>query len=448
MPSYTLSSVYPLTINGSVVFDTLSGGSGTNTFVGPNAGNQAAGTVVDNTAVGYNALNTVGSSGPSASNLNTAIGFSAGYTVGQSTTNCTFVGGLTDVATGAISNSTAIGYGAIITASNQIVLGNGALSEVIPTSITATLGAPAFPWSGVYASDINLNGVASNSYITIDGSNNLSSLSSSGVGFATTNSSGHPQFLSVLQTNNFQVSNSIYTITSNTTLTSADMGKTIIFTGVPGSTISIILPSITSALNESIKFISRSNGRVILNVNNNVTETIDFNKTSVELSNGDTMTLLNCTSNFWNITDSYFTRIAVTGYLNANQSISSATSTQVAWNAAYNDQFSLLNTVTGTFSTSHYGWYKVNCALQFPTFAGVIRASILVNSTNMITVDLQNVTGSANQTVVIPDFLVQLQPSDTIAINAFQNSGSSQNILGGVTPTDSFFTIQRITGWT
>lgn len=88
-------------------------------------------------AVGFQALyNTTG-------NYNTALGFRAGLTNTSGTDN-TFVGAGADAATSGLSNATAIGYDAKVSASNAIVLGNGAnvgigtSSPAYPLQITGT----------------------------------------------------------------------------------------------------------------------------------------------------------------------------------------------------------------------------------------------------------------------------------------------------------------------
>ncbi len=113
-----------------------------------------------NTAIGYESLfyNTTGSSntanGVSSLNnttngsSNTAIGGNAGYN-NISGSNNTFLGANTDVSHNSIpyyNNSTAVGYGAIIDASNQIVLGTSLETVKIPgiVNITGACTAASF----------------------------------------------------------------------------------------------------------------------------------------------------------------------------------------------------------------------------------------------------------------------------------------------------------------
>lgn len=81
-----------------------------------------------NTAVGYQALinNTTGSN-------NTVIGYNAGYTPTTGSNN-TFLGTNTD-ASNNLFYSTAIGYGAVVDTSNQIVLGRSSESVKIPGNL-------------------------------------------------------------------------------------------------------------------------------------------------------------------------------------------------------------------------------------------------------------------------------------------------------------------------
>ena len=86
-------------------------------------------TYPSNTAVGYQSLffNSTGQE-------NTAIGFHSGFNTSPHLTECsymTFLGAETTASVDGLSNSTAIGWQATVTASNQIVLGNNSVTEVI-----------------------------------------------------------------------------------------------------------------------------------------------------------------------------------------------------------------------------------------------------------------------------------------------------------------------------
>jgi hypothetical protein len=93
-----------------------------------------------NSADGYLALynNTSGS-------RNTATGFSAGYNNTTASFN-TFIGATTNISptNASWTQSTALGYGALITASNQIVLGRSSETVVVPGAMTIS-GIPTAP---------------------------------------------------------------------------------------------------------------------------------------------------------------------------------------------------------------------------------------------------------------------------------------------------------------
>jgi hypothetical protein len=109
----------------------LGGTNGGNTFVGVNAGNftMAGSTGAQgsyNSAMGMNALtsNTTGS-------YNSAMGMYAGYNGAvalQTLSYCTFVGHFASASVNALTNSMALGNGAQVTASNQIILGNASIT--------------------------------------------------------------------------------------------------------------------------------------------------------------------------------------------------------------------------------------------------------------------------------------------------------------------------------
>ena len=110
----------------------------------------------NNTAIGYNSLyfNIDGSN-------NVAIGYYAGYNLSNNSSNNTFLGSNTNISppTSIYSYSTAVGYGALITASNQIVLGRSSETVYVPgnvgigTSISA--GAYLSVNTGTTGNDMN-----------------------------------------------------------------------------------------------------------------------------------------------------------------------------------------------------------------------------------------------------------------------------------------------------
>lgn len=119
-------------------------------------------TGINNIANGYRALynNKTGEN-------NTAIGFQSGYIYDLSCNNNTYLGAATNGTGGRIiNNSTAIGYGAIIDASNQIVLGTTSEKVKIPGSYLG-IGGVYNPASGF---TLDVSGTAN-----IDGSCNATS---------------------------------------------------------------------------------------------------------------------------------------------------------------------------------------------------------------------------------------------------------------------------------
>lgn len=163
------------------ILDTLSGSQPTNTFIGRNAGNQTTssggsantlvgkfcGTLIgagtyncgmgygafnvlstgaNNTAIGVSALSSI-----TTQSDTTGIGAQAGYnnTGGQ----CTFLGAYTDSSVPASwTNSTAVGYGAKVTASNQMQLGNASLTQI---NTSGALSCGALSCTGVTTGDIS-----------------------------------------------------------------------------------------------------------------------------------------------------------------------------------------------------------------------------------------------------------------------------------------------------
>ena len=107
-----------------------------------------------NVAIGEDALytNTEG-------DHNIAIGKESGITITTGSGN-TFLGAYSDASTGTLSNSTAIGYGATVTLSNTIQLGN---SDVNLVNTSATVSAIAFRGDGSGLTGI-FSGVSSSTF--------------------------------------------------------------------------------------------------------------------------------------------------------------------------------------------------------------------------------------------------------------------------------------------
>ena len=159
--------------NVAVGADALASGTGTrNTAIGYGAMRQYSGTSFDNnTSVGYYNLPalTTGSGNTSigaesmmalttgtqntsignqslintTGNNNVGVGKRAGQTITTGSKN-TIIGTDADVATAAITNASAIGYGASVSASNTIQLGNADITNV-KTSGTLTAGSVTYP---------------------------------------------------------------------------------------------------------------------------------------------------------------------------------------------------------------------------------------------------------------------------------------------------------------
>jgi hypothetical protein len=96
------------------------GNNDSNTIFGYLALNVLQSSGVCNTAIGTQALNT----SVTIHSDNTAIGFQAGYSGTYSGSQNTFIGRSANIS-GNYNNSTAVGYSATITASNQVMLGSG-----------------------------------------------------------------------------------------------------------------------------------------------------------------------------------------------------------------------------------------------------------------------------------------------------------------------------------
>ena len=142
-------------INGRL--DITTGSSTGNIGIGTSTLTNTSG--INNTAVGYQAL----ASATTGYN-NTCVGFSAGNTNIASTYNNTCIGAFANMSSDSWTNSTALGYGAIVSGSNTIQLGNTS-TTLINTSATINCGGAINPLyvntSGIVAGGI-LN--ATNNY--------------------------------------------------------------------------------------------------------------------------------------------------------------------------------------------------------------------------------------------------------------------------------------------
>ena len=129
-----------------------------NTAIGVSA-LSATTSAVGNTAIGYNAGAAATTGGG-----NTLVGYTAGA-VGTNvvtSTNCTLLGMNAQQSSDGLTNSTALGYGAVVTASNQVVIGN--------TSVTA----------------VKINGTATAYGLTVTAAPTFAALTLGSVPFAST----------------------------------------------------------------------------------------------------------------------------------------------------------------------------------------------------------------------------------------------------------------------
>lgn len=132
-------------VGSAALFTNSTGGN--NTAIGTNALKLST-TSSNNTAVGLQAMysNTTGAD-------NTALGYNAGYNSGvalQTISTGTFIGSGANSSANAISNVTALGATAQVTKSNQIVLGNTSVVEVLVPSTSAKLGIGITPTSNIH----------------------------------------------------------------------------------------------------------------------------------------------------------------------------------------------------------------------------------------------------------------------------------------------------------
>ncbi|MDC1151608.1 tail fiber domain-containing protein [Pelagibacteraceae bacterium] len=128
---YTLIVTEDISLNGTLI-------SSKDISVNSITVGRGSGDISTNTVVGYQALdsNTEGSN-------NIAVGFYAGDSNTSGSRN-TYIGSDTTTNDGTYNDSTAIGYGASITASNQIVLGRSSETVVVPGDISLN-GTPYAP---------------------------------------------------------------------------------------------------------------------------------------------------------------------------------------------------------------------------------------------------------------------------------------------------------------
>ena len=89
---------------------------------------------------------------------NVAIGYQAGYHATYHAQNsCTFLGYNTTVSSDSLTNSTALGNGATITASNQCVIGNSSLTAITTTASPQYLSGTAVPAGGTAGAGLKMS---------------------------------------------------------------------------------------------------------------------------------------------------------------------------------------------------------------------------------------------------------------------------------------------------
>jgi len=155
--SGTLTTTSDTTIN-NTIFGSGKSSVSTNTLVGGGGALQNTNSSSSqNTAIGYGALNSIASSG-----TNTAIGYYAGSintSTNATSSNMTFLGANTGTTTLAtpFSNSTAIGVGALISGSNQIVLGRNTEKTIVSGDASLN-GNVSIQSKMMVSGDASLNG--------------------------------------------------------------------------------------------------------------------------------------------------------------------------------------------------------------------------------------------------------------------------------------------------
>jgi hypothetical protein len=122
------AGLYNTAVGQGALFSNTTGSA--NTASGLNA-------LINNTSGYSNTANGVSALGNTSGNSNTAVGLNAGYTNTTGSGN-TFIGLGADANAGIYSNGTALGYGAVLRASNSITLGNSFISAIYANVATIT----------------------------------------------------------------------------------------------------------------------------------------------------------------------------------------------------------------------------------------------------------------------------------------------------------------------
>jgi hypothetical protein len=147
LPQTTGSAAGVITLGSTPFVQACCSASAQNSFIGSGAGNFTT-TASSNTAVGYHALINITTGGQ-----NTAVGVTAGQTI-KTGFGDTFLGNSADASTTALSNASAIGYNAKVTASDSLVLGGTYVdgqSVTHTTNVGIGTGSPNAPLNVVTA---------------------------------------------------------------------------------------------------------------------------------------------------------------------------------------------------------------------------------------------------------------------------------------------------------
>lgn len=149
-----------------------------NTAVGTSAGvSNTSG--INNTAIGADSMNN-----STTSSNNVCVGYVAGTTIGTTSNTITCIGSTSDVSVDTWTNSSAIGYGAVVTASNTVQLGNASVTQLFLGSAGGgSIGSSTNPvkeiwlYSGGTASSLNYyrENLTFTSSFTVNGFTSISS---------------------------------------------------------------------------------------------------------------------------------------------------------------------------------------------------------------------------------------------------------------------------------
>jgi hypothetical protein len=332
-----------------------------------------------NTSIGNQSLiNTTG-------NNNVGVGKSAGQTITTGSQN-TILGTDADVSTNSLSNATAIGYGATVTATNTIQLGNNSITNV---NTSGTVTSAGFVKSGGTSSQ----------FLMADGSATSSpSLS---------NATSLPLTSGV--TGTLPVANGGTGVN-----TSTGTGSVVLSTS-PTLTTPIISPTTNSSSAGAVRY-STSSGGVL------------------EYSNGTN----------WNTLTSNVQKATVVAKKTSAQSVSNMTVTDVTNWDEITDVTNNFNPTTGIFTAPRAGNYVVSFSFNFDF--GTIAAGTVVEaqliSSGGTTNDKKSVvsypaSGSAPAGAAIT-FTIKLASGETVKPVIWHSLGNTKSLRVGVGVDDGF----------